>query len=115
MLRAGHLSFSLDTETTNDQLQYVAFLRSVWSALSPDTAGKLEKGASRLLAPEERDVYRTGGRIIPSSVGTECAYIPLLRSLGTIVRAFYKHSAPLALPNQGICQQYQASPLCFLI
>jgi hypothetical protein len=35
--------------------------------------------------------------------------------LGKLLRnMFYKHSAPLALGDQRVCQQYQSSPLFFI-
>jgi hypothetical protein len=37
---------------------------------------------------------------------SDMRYMSLLRSLGNYCGAFYKHSAPLALVTQRICQQY---------
>jgi hypothetical protein len=68
----------------------------VWSALSPDTAGKLKMQNSWILAPEERNVYRARQAILSSSVGAAYAMIsiniPLLRS--SRIREFASNISP---------------------
>ena len=52
-----------------------------------------------------------GRQILPSSVGATSV---ICRSYGAwklLRNMFYKHSAPLALGDQSVCQQYQSSPL----
>src|SRR5262245_51028539 len=54
----------------------------------------------RLLAPEERNIYRNGKQLIPSSVRSEMCQMPLLTEFaGNRSQRFYKHYAPMALRN----------------